>query len=56
MVEPRFFNCATVSFAELASANIVGYSTQDVKADQFYMVGVLADDSGRESFQLHLGS
>ena len=32
--------CATVSFAELASANVVGYSTQDVKADQFYMVAV----------------
>ena len=30
--------CATVSFAELASANIVGYSTQDVKAGQWYMV------------------
>ena len=46
MVEPYFFNCATVSFAELASANIVGYSTQDVKAGQFYMVGVQLSDVG----------
>ena len=44
---PRLIYCATVSFAELASANIVGSSTQDVKADQFYMVGVqLADVVG----------
>ena len=35
---PRLFNCATVSFAELASANIVGYNTTNVKAGQWYMV------------------
>ena len=33
------FFCATVGFG-LESANVVGYSTQDVKADQFYMVAV----------------
>ena len=40
--------CAAVSFADgVESANIVGYSTQTVAANQFYMIGVqLADVAG----------
>ena len=31
--------CATVGFAELASANVVGYTTSTLEADKWYLIG-----------------
>ena len=48
VAESAATDCVAVTFADgVESANIVGYSTQEVKANQFYMIGVqLADVAG----------